>query len=135
MDNVSLVSNSHKIPELVGVGLFKDPYLKGVFPPPIPDAIIAPINMISFVGTDLGDPWVILNPSEVESYGDTMLLLPVKLSYSSIQCEIESNVCFSQKNELDQYSLLEWAEIPSSPSRDFLSKPSLSDEEILKDGA
>ena len=121
MANVLLFSNSHQVSELVGAGLFKDPCLMGVFPLPLPDTIVSPINMISSVDTHLGDPWVILNPSEVESYGDTMPLSPTELSYSVIQCETESNVCFSQKNELDLYSLPEWEDIPSSPSHDFLS--------------
>ena len=75
--------------------------------------------MISSVGTHLGDPWVILNPSEVESYGDTMLLSLAKLSYSVIQSETKSTVCFSHENELDQYSLPQWVDVPSSPSHDF----------------
>ena len=61
MANVTFVSNSHQVPELVGAGLFKDPCLMGFFPPPVPDTIVTPINMISSVGSDLGDPWV--NPS------------------------------------------------------------------------
>ena len=104
----------------------------GVFPPPVPNTIVSLINMISSVGSHLGDPWVILNPSEMESYGDTMSLSLAKLSYSAIQCETESNVFFSQKNELDQYSLPEWEEIPSSLSHDFLSDTLLSDEAIVK---
>jgi hypothetical protein len=104
----------------------------GVFPLPIPDTIVSPINMISSINTHLGDPRVIPNLSEVESYGETMSLSLVELSYSTIQCEIKSNVCFSQKNELDQYSLHEWANILSSPSHDFLSDTLLSDESILE---
>lgn len=104
----------------------------GVFPPPVPDTIVAPINMISYVDTHLGDPWVIPNPSEVETYGNTMSLSLTKLSYLAIQSEIESIVCSSHENELDQYSLPEWANIPSSSSHDFLSDTLLSDEEILE---
>ena len=85
--NVPLVNNYYKVLELVGEGLFKDPFLMGVFPPPVPDAIVTPINMISSIGTHLGDPWVIPNPSEVEYYGDTMSLLSTQLSFSVIQCE------------------------------------------------
>jgi hypothetical protein len=130
--NAPLVRNSHQVPELVGAGLFEDPCLMAVFPLLVPDIIVAPINMIYSIGTHLGDPWVIPNLSKVESYGDTMPLSPTKLSYSAIQPETKSNVCFSQKNELDLYSLSEWEEIPSSPSHDFLSKPLLSDESILE---
>ena len=70
--NVPLVSNSHQVPELIGAGLFKDPYLMGVFLPPIPDTIVIPINMISSVGTHMGDPWVLPNPTEGESFGKTV---------------------------------------------------------------
>ena len=131
MANVPLVSNSHQVPELVEVGLFKDPCLMGVLPPPVPDTIVAPINMISYVGTHLGDPWVLSNPSKVESYGNTMPLLSVELSYSAIQYEFESTICSSHENQLDQYSLLEWAYIPSSSSHDFLRDTLLSNKAIL----
>ena len=130
--NIPLVSESYKVPQLVGASLFKDLYLMGVFPLPILDAIVTPINMISFVGTHLDDPWVILNLSEIESYCDTMPLSLTKLSYFVIQSETESDVCFSQEDELDQYSLPKWAKNPSSLSHDFFSKNLLSDEAILK---
>jgi hypothetical protein len=92
-----LVSNSHQVPELVGEGLFKDPCLMGVFSPLVPEKIVTPINMISSIGTSLGDPWVILNLSEVESYGNTMSLSPVKLSYLAIQCETKSTIFFRKR--------------------------------------
>ena len=130
--NVPLVSESSKVPKLIGEGLFKDPCLMGVFPPPVPDAVVTPINMISFISTHLGDPWVIPNPSEVEYYGDVMLLSWDELSYCAIQYETASNACFLQEVELDQYSLPKWVEIPSSPSYDFLSETLLSNEAILK---
>ena len=104
----------------------------GVFPPPLLDTIVAPINMIPSVSTHLGDPCIIPNLSEVESCGDIMLLSLAKLSYSMIQFEVESNVCPSHENVLDQYSLPEWADIPSSPSHEFLSDTLLSDEAILE---
>ena len=104
----------------------------GVFPPTIPNTISAPINMISSISTHMGDPWVLPNPSEVESYGDTMSLSSTKLSYLVIQSEYESTVCFSHENELDQHSLPKEAEIFSSPSHDFLSNPFLSNEAKLE---
>jgi hypothetical protein len=130
--NVPLVRNSHPITELIGAGLFKDPCLMGVFPPPIPDAFVAPINMISSVGTFMGDPWILPNLAEVETYGDTMSLSPFERTYSTIQFVSSSTICFPQEDELDQYSLPEWANIPSSSSHDFLSDTLLSDEAILK---
>ena len=54
-------------------------------------------HMISFVDTHLGDTWVIPNPLEVESYGDTMPLSLAKLSYFVIQCETESNIFFFER--------------------------------------
>jgi hypothetical protein len=63
--NVPLVSKSYKVPELIGAGLFKDPYLMGVFHPPASYDVVAPINMISSISTHLGGPWVIPNPSKV----------------------------------------------------------------------
>lgn len=104
----------------------------GVFTPPVPDIVIAPINMISSIGTHLGDPWVISNPSEVESYGDAILLSLTKLSYFLIQSETVSDVCFSQEDKLNQYSLPKWEEIHSSPSHDFLSEPLLFDKAIIE---
>ena len=83
--NVPLVSNSHPVPELIGVGLFKDPCLMGVFPPPVLDAFVAPINMISSIDTFMGDPWILPNPTEVETFGDTMSLSLTEMSYSAIQ--------------------------------------------------
>jgi hypothetical protein len=74
--------------KVIGVGMFKYPSLMGIFPLPTPDTTnIALINMISYVvSTSLGsyDPWVLPHPSEVDSYGATMPLSPVELSYSVI---------------------------------------------------
>ena len=82
--NVPLVSSSHPVIELIGAGLFKDPCLMGVFPPPVLDAFVAPINMISSIDTFMGDPWILPNLTEVETYGDTMSLSSAELSYSAI---------------------------------------------------
>ena len=104
----------------------------GVFPPPIPNAFIAPINMISYVSNFVGDPWILPNPAEVETYGNTMLLSPAERTYSAIQSEFVSVNCSPKEDELDQYSLSEWANIPSLSSHEFLSDTLLSDEGILE---
>ena len=57
----------------------------GVFPPPIPDAFVAPINMISFIGTLMRASWVLPNPAEVETFGDTMSLSSAENTYYAIQ--------------------------------------------------
>ena len=118
--NIPLV-NSHVVPELIGAGLFKDPCLMGVFPPPVPDAFVAPINMIFSVGTFMSDPWILPSPTEVEQYGDTMPLSPAEKTYFAIQSEFVSPICPPPEDVLDIYSLPEWAAIPSSSSHDFLN--------------
>ena len=100
----------------------------GVFSLPVPDAFVAPINMISSIGTFMGDPWILPDPIEAETCGDTMLLSSAEQTYSAIQSESASTICPPTMGELDQYSLLEWAAIPSSLSHDTL----LSDEVILE---
>ena len=50
----------------------------GIFPPPAPETIVDLINMISSVGTLMGDPWVLLNLAKVETFGDTMPLSSAK---------------------------------------------------------
>jgi hypothetical protein len=129
--NIPLV-NSHAVPELIGAYLFKDPYLMGVFPPPVRDAFVTPINMISSVGTFMGDPWILPSPTEVEQYGDTMPLSQAEKTYSAIQSESVSHICPPMEDELDMYSLPEWAAIPFSSSHDFLNDVLLSDEVIIE---
>ena len=129
--NVPLV-NSHAVPELIGAGLFKDPCLMSVFPPPVLDAFVAPINMISSIGTFVGDPWILPSPTEVEQYGDTMPLSQAEKTYSAIKSESVSHICPPTEDELDMYSLPEWAAIPSSSSHDFLNDVLLSDEAIIE---
>ena len=129
--NVPLV-NSHAVLELIGAGLFKDPCLMGVFPPPVPDAFVTPINMISYAGTFVGDPWILPPPTKVEQYGDTMPLSSVEKTYSTIQSQSIYHICPPTEGELDPYSLPEWVYIPSSSSHDFLNDVLLSDEAIIE---
>lgn len=129
--NIPLV-NSHAAPELIGAGLFKDPCLMGVFPPPVPDVFVTPINMISSVGTFMGDPWILPSPAEVEQYGNTMPLSSVEKTYSAIQSESVSQSCSPPEDVLDIYCLPEWAATPSSSSHDFLNDVLLSDEAIIE---
>lgn len=59
----------------------------GVFPPPVPDAFVTLINMISSVGTFVGDPWILPDLTEIETYGDAMLLSSAERTYSVIPCK------------------------------------------------
>lgn len=49
-----------------------------------------------------------------------------------IQSEFASTICSPKEDKLDQNSLPEWADIPSSSSHYFLSDTLLSDEVILE---
>ena len=73
----------------------------GVFPPPVPVAFVTLINMISSVSAFMGDPWILPNPVEVETYGDTMPLSPDERTYSAIQSESASAICSPKEDELD----------------------------------
>ena len=76
--NVPFVEHTYVPYESVGVGLFKDPTLMGVFSLPPPN--VAPINMIS-VHSDM---WVLRPANQVEYWGDEMSLSPTKLNYVEI---------------------------------------------------
>ena len=70
------------------MSLFKDSSLLGTFPLPLLDTSqVDPINMIAFVGSSscAYDPWVIPDPSEVDSFGATIPLSSAELSYFVIQ--------------------------------------------------
>jgi hypothetical protein len=74
--------------ESVCIGMFKDPFLMGIFPLPTLDIIhISPINMI-FSSTRESlwsfDPWVVPHPEDVDSYGASILLTAVNIVDSTI---------------------------------------------------
>ena len=80
--SMPLISDSLFTAQSIGMGLFKDHCLMGVFPlstPEIPK--LAPIHMISLVGSY--DPWVLPCPLEIESFGDIMPLSLLELYYSA----------------------------------------------------
>jgi hypothetical protein len=72
----------------VGIGMFKDSSLMGIFPLPAPDTThIAPMNMISsFTSRSLGsfDPWVVPHLEDVDSYGASMPLTTGRYCRSEI---------------------------------------------------
>jgi len=76
--NVPFVEHTSRSCENVGVELFKDPALMGVFP--LPPPTLASINMI-YVHSD---PWVLPPTDQIESRGDIMSLSPVELNYIEI---------------------------------------------------
>jgi hypothetical protein len=123
-----LISESTSASQSIGVGMFKDPCLMGVFPLSASDIPkVVPIKyMISFVGS--------YDPLEIESLGDTMLLPPTKLSYSAIQSAsefVDTVSGTSSIEELDQYFFPQWAK-PLSLLHDLLNDTLPSDEAILE---
>ena len=126
--NFPLVSNSHPVTELIGAGLFKDPCLMGVFPPPVLDAFVAPINMISSVGTFVGDPWILPNLAKVETYGDTMPLSSAEKIYSTIPSTILSLQSLGSSTPWVVLSLIA-SSLPAS--QDHVPLPSSSIGETL----
>ena len=109
--------------QFIGVGMFKDPCIMGVFPLSTPDLPkLAHINMISYV--DSYDPWVTPCPSEIES----------QLSYFVIKSTnefVDRIYGTSSIKELDMYFFPQWAQ-PLSLSHDFLNYTLPSDEAILE---
>ena len=72
----------------IGTGLLKASSLLGCFPLPPPDIP----NTVAMISTTLDgsiDPWILSSPSEIDSYGDQMLLSPAKLAYQAIQITSE----------------------------------------------
>ena len=61
-----------------------------------------------------------------------MPLSPAEKTYSAIQSESVSHICPPTEDELDPYSLPEWAVIPSSSSHDFLNDVLLLDKAIIE---
>jgi hypothetical protein len=78
--NMPFIGESSGGYESIGVGMFKDPFLMGIFPLPAPDTThITPINMIfSSTSGSLGsvDPWVVPHPEDVDSSYPTHLSHP-----------------------------------------------------------
>ena len=126
--NVPLVSNSHAVPKLIGARLFKDPCLMGVFLPPVFDAFVALINMISSVDTFVGDPWILPNPIEVETYGDTMPLLSAERTYSVIPSKTLS---LQSLGSLAPWVMLSLTASSLLASQDPVPLPSSSNGETL----
>jgi hypothetical protein len=136
--SVPLIGDSLMVTKKVGEGIFRYPFLMGVFPMLTPNPInIAPVNMISSSRSGYSnsyDPWVIPTLIEIESYGTSMSLSLAKQAYSMIQSveqsyKYESSILLDA--ELDQYSFPNWETSPSN-SHYFLNGTLPSDEAILE---
>ena len=76
--NVPYVKHIDAPYESVGVGLFKNPALMGIFPLQPPH--VASINMISIKS----DPWVKPSLDRVDTWGKAMLLSFAEINYMEI---------------------------------------------------
>jgi hypothetical protein len=111
----------------VGTEMFKHHLLMGIFPlpPPSPTATITHIKMISsFTKGYLGyfDPWVVPHSEDVDSYGASMPLTLLDISYqvmysTSTGYDLDS----PQDVESNQYPCHSWALTLPLDSNDFLS--------------
>lgn len=82
--NVPLIGNYSMKYEIIGICLFKDSSLMGIFPssPPNPPPTV-PINMI--LGHTSYDRWILLDSNKIYSYGTTIPLSPIEKYYMAIQ--------------------------------------------------
>lgn len=109
--NVCYVEHTSIPYENVGVGLFKDPALMGVFLLPPPN--VASINMISINSY----PLVIHPFDQVYSWGDVKLLGPTKLNYVEIiLASTSSSDSTPSSRSLDTYVQSPWLGGVTSPN-------------------
>jgi hypothetical protein len=122
--NVPLLGVSYGEYEIIDVGMFKDPFLMGIFPLPAPDTThISPINMVfSSTSGSIGsfDPWVVPHTEDVDSHG----------SYIP-SSSIDIGQPFHPQMECDQPTLVVWI-VDSLCSHDFLDTKFLLEEAIRK---
>jgi len=71
--------------------------LMGYFPllPPVAPQMV---NMVLSIPHELTDPWILPAPSDIDTYGEQMLLSPAELAYQAIQSASESPVTLVTAN-------------------------------------
>ena len=129
--NIPFVSGAKTSFESVGVGLLKDSSLMGAFPSSAPN--IASINMISSTvhqSWEYFDPWVVPEPSTVESLGDAMPLSLPEEQYAAIQAYSDTSSC-DESHLVPSDSLPDWLE-PTPLSSDHILETFPMDEFVLE---
>ena len=81
----------------IGTSLLKGSSLM-VFFPLLPPVVPQVVNMVSSIPHELTDPWILLVPSEIDTYREQMLLSPSQLAYQAIQSASESLVTLVTAN-------------------------------------
>jgi hypothetical protein len=134
--NVPFVGESSGGYENVNIGMFKDPFLMGIFPFCALDTThISLINMI-FSSTNESlrsvDPWVVPHPEDVDSYGSFIPLIMVEIVDPTIPLTyIDTSQQHHLHVECDQPSL-PIRVVESLKSHDFLDTKLPSKEAILE---
>lgn len=98
--------------ESVGAGLFKDSALMGTFT--LPPSNVTSINTISISI----DPWILPTPDQIDSFGDSIPLIPLEKNYQEIvlasMATSESHIVFSMN--LETYVPSPWLGSWDSPN-------------------
>ena len=88
-------------------GLFKDPVLMGIFP-------IPPLNTIQFnMLSQSDDPWIIPSPKQVDSFGDSMPLSPIKINYCELTTTSDSPLPEATPLSLSEHSSFSCVKLPT----------------------
>ena len=56
------------------------------------------VNMISSIPHEQTNPWILPDPSDIDTYGEQMLLSPVEFAYQAIQTTFTSPITFVTAN-------------------------------------
>lgn len=94
----------------------------GCFPllPPVVPQIV---NMVSSIPHELTDPWIVMAPSDIDTYGEQMALSTAKLAYQAIQSVSESPITLVMANGTTSPPV-------TAPSFDLLNQVLPLDESI-----
>jgi hypothetical protein len=122
--SVPFIGESYGGYERVSVGMFKDPFLMGIFPLPAHDTThIAPINMIfSSINGSLwsSNPWVVPHPEDVDLHGASMPCTTVGIVDPEISLKsFDTGQPFHPQMECDQPTPPIWV-VDSLDSHNFL---------------
>lgn len=81
----------------INIGLLKGSSLMGCFPLLLP-TVPHTVNMVSSIPHEPTNPWILLTPSDIDTYGEQIPLSPTKLAYQAFQSASESSVALVTAN-------------------------------------
>jgi len=94
---VPLVGGVHDTYVSIDTSLFKASSLMGCFPLQLPK-VSQMVNMLSSIPHEHTNPWILLAPSDLDTYRDQMPLSPTELAYQAIQSASASLVTLVTTN-------------------------------------